>query len=157
GNAQAIGRFPNRDLRENECTSVPDVECAANALAKSNDAHLLCSAGAGGSRRRLDHLADFASAFASPRGIPDIFGRVVGAFLLPGADAIRPGSFINHAAAVFHLARIRLGIFVADFCARKFVKICSSLSVAAVAICFLYIIRPVVLPDVTKMNEALEL
>jgi len=49
------------------------------------------------------------------------------------------------------------GIFVADFCARKFVKICSSLSVAAVAICFLYIIRPVVLPDVTKMNEALEL
>jgi hypothetical protein len=40
GNVQAIGRFPNRDLRENECTSVPDVQCAANALAKFDDAPL---------------------------------------------------------------------------------------------------------------------
>jgi hypothetical protein len=48
-------------------------------------------------------------------------------------------------------------IFVADFCARELVKISSSLIAAAVAICFLCVIRPVVLPDVTKMNEGLEL
>jgi len=46
---------------------------------------------------------------------------------------------------------------VADFCAKKFVKISSSLIAAAAAVCFLCIIRPVVLPDLTKMNEALEL
>jgi hypothetical protein len=49
------------------------------------------------------------------------------------------------------------GIFLADFCAKKFVKISSSLIAAAAAVCFLCIVRPVVLPDLTKMNEALEL
>ena len=57
----------------------------------------------------------------------------------------------------FILLAYSWGIFLADFCAREFVKISSSLIVAAAAICLLQTIRPVVLPDVAKMNDALEL
>src|SRR6266446_5337323 len=60
-------------------------------------------------------------------------------------------------APFFILLAYSWKIFVADLCAREFVKISSSLIVAAAAICFLDTIRPLVLPDVTKMNEALEL
>ena len=108
GNVQAIGRFPDEDLREDKRTPVSNVQCPMPARPKHDDASLLCSAGTGRTRRRLDHWANHASTIFPTGGV---LGGVVGAFLLPGADAVRPGSFINRAAAIFHLVDIRLGNF----------------------------------------------
>jgi hypothetical protein len=49
------------------------------------------------------------------------------------------------------------GIVVANFGTKRVIKIITSLIAGAVAICFLCFISPVVLPNLTKMNERLSL